>query len=766
MSPPAGNRNLTGLQVGLLFLIALILRLIYLSEIVDFPRFYYPENDPLMYYNQAVRFAESGTLFRGVFFKAPLYPFLLGLLFRITGPGLLVPRIIQVLLGSASAALIGGIGARLFGRRAGMLAGLIAACYGMFIYFDGELLFTSLILILDLAAIRLLLSWWLKPPWSRATKDSILPLAAGIVFGLSALARPTVLPVIPALAILLVAGVREASTKYRLQALLLPIAAAAAILPVTARNYALDGELNLISTQGGLAFYTGNNPDSDGMFGVPAGFPQTGGNFEYYDCVSYAESATGEELSTARVSGFLFGEGLRFWKERPLDAARLFARKAVLFFGNYEISNNQNIGAWVGRSTLQRFLPLGFAALLALSAAGFLFAAGGGALRRALPLLLFCGVYSLTVIMFFVTARYRIPVAAMLMPFAGKGAVDLAGGFFRREWRSSIPACGVAFAVFLLSMADPFDLGGNDRGGQVEFGDAVTSLRSGKTAAAREGFLGTLELNPRYPRAHLNLGVIAFEEASVARTPSMRDSLFEVASSEYEAELKINPSDEMAWNNLGVILLEKGEPARAEAYFRKALEIRGNYIRAFRNLALALLRQRRMGEAAGVLEAGIEIASNPIEYEQDEAGLRRDLGAVFRDAGRVDDALRQFEKARDLRPSRAENYVDIGMLLARKNDAAGAEAVLLRAVELDPELGDAWVNLGNLQSRSGRFDQAFKSYNRAVSLDSPEGYFNLALLQDALGRRNEAIRTLEKCLSLRPAFAPAAAALVRLKHGD
>jgi len=758
MAISAGNRNLTGRQVILLFLIALTLRLLYISEIAALPGFSCLEDDPLMYYNQAVRYAESGVLFRGVFFKAPLYPFLLGLFFKFFGPGFLAPRIIQAVMGSVSAVLIGCIGAFLFGRRAGLLAGLMAAVYGMFIYFDGELLITSLILLLDLAGMLLLLSWWEKLPALRTRRDAVLPIASGLIFGLSALARPTVLPAVPILALLLLAGTGGAASRHRLQALLLPVAAVIVILPVTARNYAVGGEFNLISTQGGLAFYTGNNPDSDGMFGVPAGFPQTGGNFEYYDCASYAESVTGHKLLPGQVSSFLFGEGLRFWIEQPVDAARLFTKKTILFFGNHEISSNRNIPDWLGRSMLQRFLPLSFAMVLALAVSGFIAAAREGGLRPGYPVVLFAGVYSLTVIMFFVAARYRVPVIAMMMPFAGKGVTALAENTSRRDWRTSIPLWGAAILVFTLSSADPFGLRGNDRGGQVEFGDAVTWLRSGETERAIVGFRRTLELNPRYPRAHLNLGVIAFEKASAAAEPAVRDSLFDAAAAEYQAELENNPGDEMALNNLGVIFLEKKNPVRAEVYFRKALETRGNYIRAFRNLALSLVRQGRRGDAVRVLEDGIEIASNPIEYEQDEAGLRRDLGALLRDAGRVDEALRQFETARDLRPARAENYVDIGMLLAQQNDAAGAETALLRAVELDPGLGDAWVNLGNLQSRAGRINQALKSYNRAVALDSPEGYYNLALLQNALGRHDEATRTLEECLSRHPGFAPAAAA--------
>src|SRR4029078_12637983 len=82
-----------------------------------------------------------------VFYQAPLYPYLLGVIYAIAGRHLLLVRIVQAVIGAASCALLGLAAARLFsrpsdearGRRPGIAAGLMLALYAPAIFFDGLL---------------------------------------------------------------------------------------------------------------------------------------------------------------------------------------------------------------------------------------------------------------------------------------------------------------------------------------------------------------------------------------------------------------------------------------------------------------------------------------------------------------------------------------------------------------------------------------------------------------------------------------------------
>ena len=123
-----------------IFLWALLLRLIYVRQISSNPFFSRPVMDPGYHDEWARAIASGDWIGKEAFFRAPLYPYFLGVIYRLFGPDYLTPRIIQAVLGSISCVLLYLITRRLFGERAALLAGAAAGAYGMLIYFDAELL--------------------------------------------------------------------------------------------------------------------------------------------------------------------------------------------------------------------------------------------------------------------------------------------------------------------------------------------------------------------------------------------------------------------------------------------------------------------------------------------------------------------------------------------------------------------------------------------------------------------------------------------------
>jgi 4-amino-4-deoxy-L-arabinose transferase-like glycosyltransferase len=96
---------------------------------------------------------------------------------------------VQAVVGSATAAALAGAGRRMFGGRAGLAAGLVAALYGTLVFFDGELLIPNLLLAL--------LTWSLFLLTGRPRLRN--GLAAAALLGLAAAARPNALVLLPVL---------------------------------------------------------------------------------------------------------------------------------------------------------------------------------------------------------------------------------------------------------------------------------------------------------------------------------------------------------------------------------------------------------------------------------------------------------------------------------------------------------------------------------------------------------------------------------------
>jgi len=215
-----------------------------------------------LYHDQWARAVVEGRSFiEGPYFRAPLYPYFLAAVYAVFGHGYVVPQVAQCLIGSASCGLVFLIGRQAFGRTVGAVAGFAAASYWMLIYFDNELLLPVLDVFFDLLLIGQLL------PAAR-TPGLWTDLMAGLFLGLSAIVRPNALLFVPAV-LTWVAVSDRAEWKRRLShAACFWAGCALPILPVTSRNYLRGGDRVLIASQGGVNFYIGNNPRSDGMTAI------------------------------------------------------------------------------------------------------------------------------------------------------------------------------------------------------------------------------------------------------------------------------------------------------------------------------------------------------------------------------------------------------------------------------------------------------------------------------------------------------------------
>jgi predicted O-linked N-acetylglucosamine transferase (SPINDLY family) len=121
-------------------------------------------------------------------------------------------------------------------------------------------------------------------------------------------------------------------------------------------------------------------------------------------------------------------------------------------------------------------------------------------------------------------------------------------------------------------------------------------------------------------------------------------------------------------------------------------------------------------------------------------------------AGRVDDALAKYRGALKRSPALAEVHYNVGVLLARKGDMAGAEKSLDEALRLKPSWAQAYLALGHLYFRQARYADAERSFGRAAthSPESVEALFNLATSRDRQRRWGDAIAPLKQAREVAP----------------
>jgi tetratricopeptide (TPR) repeat protein len=616
---PVASRQSPGAVLWFLVIVAVAfaLRLVHLLQLRNNdPLFLSPQMDSLYHHQWALAIAAGREFIRDAFFRAPLYPYFLALLYKLVGANLLIVRIIQSAIGSLTCGLTyllarrllqpqasglkpqasnsgSGLRSSLFTLRfSAIVAGFTMAVYPLALWFDGELLLEGLLTFLLLLGVILLLrsreldrQWWLP----------------GLAFGLAAVTRPNVLAFVALVPVwlLLERGQTRPTGPTRRTALarLAQVWAAAAlvILPVTIRNYVVSRTFVPIAWQAGTNFYIGNSPESDGVTAIVPGTRASwwGG---YDDVKLLAEKAAGRPLKGLEIDRYWLGRGFEFWRSHPGKALGLLCRKAYLWFAGYEVGNDRDLYAvkrysfinyLLFNSTLLKF-PFGI--LLPFALAGAWFARKSW--RRLLPAYLLIAAYSLSFVAFFVTSRYRMPLVPIAAVLAGMGLTGLMGPVTRRE---RVTALAIALAAFLLLNANLAGAGRQASAGQNHFAAAVGLHAQGEDAEALAEVRQALKSDSA-------TNVLSLEATILAGQGQMA-----AAESAAEAAVRLRPREAGAYGVLGNVLAGEGNLDSAAACFRRMLDLDPYSLQALNNLGNIALQKRDLAGARGYYEGALRV---------------------------------------------------------------------------------------------------------------------------------------------------------------
>jgi protein O-mannosyl-transferase len=93
------------------------------------------------------------------------------------------------------------------------------------------------------------------------------------------------------------------------------------------------------------------------------------------------------------------------------------------------------------------------------------------------------------------------------------------------------------------------------------------------------------------------------------------------------------------------------------------------------------------------------------------------LGTVFREKGRVDEAITQFKAALQIQPNDADSHNNLGTVLRQKGKVDEAITQYHLALQIKPGLAEAHYNLGIALLQKGRTAQAIGQYQEALQIE-------------------------------------------------
>ncbi len=649
---PPGRMEL--LALAGIFLAALIPRLLYLRDIHAAGLGEFLRLDPLYYQEWALRIAAGDWLGREVFEMSPLYPYALGLLYRIFGVSLTLPKVLQAVLGALTCAGTALLGRRLFGRSTGLVAGLGLAFYGPAIYYDGQINKTTLALALTVTlAGALSLSEGRRPGWIAA---------GGFTLGLAALVHENLNVAAPVLVLWLLSPLAGGALRERLGRTALFVAAyAVTVLPVTARNVAVAGEFVLITSAGGENFYTGNNEQASGRYRPPA-FVRPDPFFEHEDFRREAARRLGRPLTRKEASRFWWHEGLRFIRANPGRALWLLWDKFGVFFNGFERPDNfsyYNFRLFSPTLALP-WLSFGVVAPLAL----FGIVASADRWRELIPVYAAMGAFILSALIFFIQSRYRMPAVPFFLLFAAFGLAKLADLARERRLAALGTAAAAIVAAFLFVNRDP--------GNAPEF------------HAQNDLILGEL-----YHRAD------RLDEAAGSFRSGLRE-LEPAARAGNPVFARIVGAGQYG---LGLTERRRGHLDEAEEALRAASECPDPDVRADALLELAALLER-----SGNLPALAETLERAVAARPGEFRLRLRRAETLYKLGRIDESLEVVRGALSFSPAPpssdlAEAWYGMALIQIRLGDQESALEALRRTLELNPRHPSAGRMLRRLGAR-------------------------------------------------------------------
>ena len=254
-----------------------------------------------------------------------------------------------------------------------------------------------------------------------------------------------------------------------------------------------------------------------------------------------------------------------------------------------------------------------------------------------------------------------------------------------------------------------------------------TEWRSKRTLWEAEVRRGT-----KSAKAHANLGSALLAEQDFAEAEKV-----------LREGVRLQPAHADSLYNLGAAEKALGRNEEAEAHLRKAIEVQPDYAMAHATLAnlLAMLGRR---------EPAAEECALALRYGTFDAQVQNNVGVTRMLLGDPSEAEKMFRASARMDPSQPQAFVDLGRVLAGKNQYDEAVALYRRALGMRPDVPEALEGLGIALASSGHPGDAVGPFQRwtQVQPDVPRAYLCLGTALGQANRRDEARRSLEQGLAV------------------
>jgi tetratricopeptide (TPR) repeat protein len=485
-----------------------------------------------------------------------------------------------------------------------------------------------------------------------------------------------------------------------------------AIAPVTLRNYLVTDEFMLISSQGGVNLYLGNNVVANGLF-------MTMPEMEIDESSSWrefvpmtravAEREAGHELTPAQESSFWTQKAVHFMREHPGQFLSLVWKKSLYLLSGFENSDNMDVYHERTKSVVYSLLfwhtgiyvPFGLLLPLALM---------GTYLRRRdtkklTPIYLFIIAYIPSIVLFLVTARHRLALIPFLILLAAAGVITLFNTWRTLARKERVIAIGVFVVALVLFNRTFYEAGGYNEF-QIHFNEGIKYERLGNFESAEREYLLADQENPYSPSLINNLAHAQYQLGK-----------HNEAARNFERVVGMQPTYGRALNNYGLLVRDQEMLDSALLLFRKATQHYDTLGGRQNELGQVYLNIAGVYERIGIMDSAAANYLRALEVSP-LLGKSYYLSAAFfarQEAYELSDSL--FGRGQHVREPEAPDLFNWGLSYVERRMFSAGMTILQRAIKRDPDLYQAYyvVAVCHLEGGSPR-DSVAVYLNRCLTL--------------------------------------------------
>ena len=258
-------------------------------------------------------------------FRPPLTPFYLAAWYAVFGVKLFWGRVGLAVVSALSCGLNYWIGEQLYGKTAGLIAGVISCVYPFFLLLVHVPLTEGLSIFFTLLVMALLLHNAKRHPYWHT-------VGLGVAFGLLMLNKASNITMASCVVLWAILRYWREPAKGAKLLLIIGLVAGCVIAPWTIRNYRVTGSFLLVNSNGGWTMYLGNSPATDYNLtllerGESNGWTPPEGAYQPFADFALNDVKARDERAARLAKQFMI--------EHPVQFVKLAWRKLKIFWAPY-----------------------------------------------------------------------------------------------------------------------------------------------------------------------------------------------------------------------------------------------------------------------------------------------------------------------------------------------------------------------------------------------------------------------------------------------